>query len=128
MKQSNQIRVGNLLYLAPMFVAVLAGSFFFRVPGSLLLVKLLVVPMFWLALRGLPTLYKNPIAEQPTLSPNVIEYYALFILLFAAFLLVVLWTPEFTVLNLLLSLFGVLLIGLPLKLWGHHRRTGSEAG
>lgn len=127
MHQSNQIRVSNLLYLAPMFFLVIIGSFFFKVPGSLLVVKLLVVPMFWLALRGLPTLYKKPIADQPTLSANVIEYCALSILLFAVFLLVVLWTPKFTLLNLLLSLFGVMLIGLPLKLWSHHRRTGSEA-
>lgn len=121
--QSNQIRVGNAARLVLLFGAVLVASLFFKVSASTLLLKLMIVPMFWLSLLGLPALYKNPIAAQPTLSANVIEYYILFVVLFSGFLLVVFWTPVFPVSKLLLLLAGVLVIGVPVKLWQHHRQN-----
>ena len=75
LSESNKIRVGNSLRLAFVALVVVVSSFYFKVPNNVLVVKLLIIPMFWLSLLGLKALYKNPIEEQAVFSANVIEYY-----------------------------------------------------
>ena len=126
LSESNKIRAGNSLRLAFVALVVVVSSFYFKVPNNVLIVKLLIVPMFWLSLLGLKVLYKNPIEEQAVFSANVIEYYILYVILFSTFMLVICWTPEIEVSQIIKGAALGCLIGLPLSLYLHQRKQGID--
>ena len=127
LSESNKIRVGNSLRLAFVALVVVVSSFYFKVPNNVLVVKLLIIPMFWLSLLGLKALYKNPIEEQAVFSANVIEYYILYVILFSTFMLVICWTPEIEVSQIVKGATLGCLIGLPLSLYLHQRKQGIDS-
>ena len=120
LSETNKIRASNSLRLAFLALVVVAGSFYFKVPGNVLVVKLLIIPMFWLSLLGLKALYKNPIEEQTVLSANVIEYNILYVVLFGTFMLIICWTPEVELVQIAKGAALVLLVALPMSLYLHH--------
>ena len=127
LSESNKIRAGNSLRLAFVALVVVVSSFYFKVPNNVLIVKLLIVPMFWLSLLGLKVLYKNPIEEQAVFSANVIEYYILYVILFSTFMLVICWTPEIEVSQIIKGAALGCLIGLPLSLYLHQKNIRGQS-
>jgi len=123
MSESNKIRFGNIGRLAILGTTVLTVSYLQKTPPNLLVLKLLIVPMFWLAMIGLRYLYKNPISEQKTMSTNVIEYHLLLTLLFSGFIILVLWSPELGAATMVRVLLALLALGIPLLLYLHKRQT-----
>ena len=127
LSESNKIRADNSLRLAFVALVVVAGSFYFKVPANVLVVKLLVIPMFWLSLLGLKALYKNPIEEQPVFSANVIEYNILYVILFGTLMLIICWTPEVELMQIVKGAVSGILVALPLSLYLHHRAQRIDA-
>ena len=121
LSETNKIRVSNTIHLAVVVGVVLAGASYFKVPGNILVLKILVVPMFWLSLLGLKALYKEPIENQPVFSANVIEYNALYVFLFSTFLFIVCWTPTVELWQILVGAIAAFSIGFPLSLYLHHK-------
>ncbi len=127
LSESNKIRADNSLRLAFVALVVVAGSFYFKVPANVLVVKLLVIPMFWLSLLGLKALYKNPIEEQPVFSANVIEYNILYVILFGTLMLIICWTPEVELMQIVKGAVSGILVASPLSLYLHHRAQRIDA-
>ncbi len=127
LSESNKIRASNSLRLAFIALVVVAGSFYFKVPGNVLVIKLLIIPMFWLSLLGLKALYKNPIEEQAVFSTNVIEYCSLYVILFGTFMLVICWTPEAELVQIAKGAVMGFLVALPLSLYLHHKNQTMDS-
>lgn len=72
------------------------------------LLKLAVVPLFFLSFGGLRSIYRIPIFEHKV-TFRAVEYSIIEGLIFSLFLFVLLWHPESTTAELL-SLFGVCII------------------
>lgn len=125
--ESNKIRAINTVRLAVMGLTVVISAFYIKVPGNILILKLLIVPMFWLSTLGLRSLYKNPISEQAALSVNALEYNALYVFLFSTFLLFICWTPEVDLSQILNGAMFAFLFGFPLSLYLHHKGQSASA-
>lgn len=91
------------LLLVVFFVLKLFGN-----PTELILLKLAVVPLFFLSFGGLRYLYREPIFEHK-LTLRAFEYSVLEGLVFSLFLFAMLWNSQRTATELLV-LFGVCLL------------------
>ena len=120
MSNSNTIRAGNITRLVTLIVAVILTSHYFNLSANIVILKLLVVPMFWLSMIGIQYLYKEPISLQEAFSINVVEYFLLFVLLVAGFLMVLMWTLGVSVSVLLTGLLAAFILGVAVLLYMHY--------
>ncbi len=105
-KKSIAIRNYTLVFVLLVLVAILSYSLGHNI--ELALLKLAVVPMFFLSFGGLQAIYRQPIIEHK-FTPRSLEYSLLDGLLSALFIFVILWKPDETAGGLLMR-FGVLVV------------------
>jgi len=118
-----------------MVLVLLAVVFFAsRSQGALpqiILLKLAMVPLVFLAPRGLASIYRQPIIEHKVTARGI-EYILLSALIASLAVFLVLWAPESSVQDLLKSFFtifamlaGVLLVFMAIDIYRRNRQRKS---
>lgn len=108
-------RIRNYSLIVTILLAVVFITSTLKQPANLIAVKLLVVPLAFLAFPGLKSLYAQPIVKDRFTTSSV-EFFILEGLLLVLFLVVIMWSPDISVSRLLVMTTTGLLIAIPIKL------------
>ena len=105
LKYKSEIAMRNYGIVFGILIAVTAVLMYLGNPITLILLKLAVVPLFFLSFGGLAVIYRSPIMESK-LTARSIEYFLLEALLILLFIFVVLWESSRSV----AEIFGIFLM------------------
>ena len=95
LKYVKEVAIRNYTNVALLLVMVTSVLLALKNPLELILLKLCVVPLFFLSIGGLRSIYREPIVEHK-FTVRSIEYTLLQGLVFALFLSVLFWTAGTT--------------------------------
>lgn len=96
-------------------LAVLAITFFLGQSSELILLKVLISPVFWLAFYGLEKIYQYPIFE-PRVSIRAVEYSVLYAFLMSVFVLLIVWQQQFEIRDIVAGLLAGIIVGAVARL------------